>query len=173
MDFVFLNFNSRTFPTSSSRHVPAVSDFNRFLFCSQFPVTIKKAKESRGCEKKEQVFRKLEAAEEVSIGIAAVLTRLDGIFALKDQQTKKKKALRPFFVSSQRKKSVFASLLTGLSESSVMQQRAKRLPVLVFACQWVHSVVFQTLSLGSFAKWVSGTNPKGCEMRRDVKKRTA
>lgn len=97
MDFVFLNFNSRTFPTSSSRHVPAVSDFNRFLFCSQFPVTIKKAKESRGCEKKEQVFRKLEAAEEVSIGIAAVLTRLDGIFALKDQQTKKKKALRPFF----------------------------------------------------------------------------
>lgn len=38
-----------------------------------------------------------------------------------------------------------------------MQQRAKRLAVLVFDGQWVHSVVFQTLSLGSFAKWVSRT----------------
>lgn len=129
----------------------------------------KKAKESHGCEKKEHVLRNLEAAEEVGTGIAAVLTRLDGIFALKDQ--KKKKALRPFLCFFSAEKSVFASLLTGLSESSVMQQRAKRLPV--FDGQWVHSVVFQTLSLGSFAKWVSRTNPKGCEMRREVKKRTA
>lgn len=97
VDFVFLNFNSRTFPTSSSRHFPAVSDFNRFLFCGQFPATIKKAKESHGCEKKERVLRNLEAAEEVGIGIAAALTRLDGIFALKDQK-KKKKGTEAFFV---------------------------------------------------------------------------
>lgn len=103
---------------------------------------------SHGWNKQEQVLKNLadvtsEGAKEVSTDIAVVFYTTWRHFCIKRSE----KGTEGFFVFPLSEKSVFALLFAGFSKSSVMQQRAKRLTVLVFEGQRVHSVAFQTLSL--------------------------